>query len=105
MRQRRIRGDRLELERRIRVEHFLLGLDDDLVLEESFQNTIVQRVLDELDILLLVMHVHPEKMRRAIGLGRHRLEITEFNYALAVTLPKAATGWREAGLEIKKCGH
>ena len=50
MRQWSIRCNRLELERRIRVQHFLLGLDNDLVLVEPFENTVMQRMRDPVDV-------------------------------------------------------
>ena len=73
MRERRVGDDGVHLEAGIGIEHLLLALDDELVLEEAFDQALVERQRDRRVMQVVVVQVIPEEMRRAPRLGRKEL--------------------------------
>src|SRR5437879_12662938 len=61
MRERRVGDDRVHLEGRIGVEHFLLALDDELVLHEALHHAVAQRKRDGRIVQVVVVQVVPEE--------------------------------------------
>ena len=105
VRQRRVGGDRQQLEVGLGVEQLLLRLDDVLVLHEAFDQALVQRPRDVGVVAVEVVQVGPEEVRRAPRLGRHELAVAVLARAVAVALLRAAAGRREHRLQEEDAGH
>ena len=86
MRERRIRHDRIHLEVRVGVEHFLLSLDDELVLHEALDHALVERERDVRVLEIVVVQVVPEEVRRAPRLGREELAVAILLRAFHISL-------------------
>lgn len=65
MRQRRIRDDAGHLEVGVGIEHFLLALDDELVLEKALDHAVAERQRDVGVVECVVVQVVPEEVRGA----------------------------------------
>ena len=89
VRERRVRDDRVHPEVRISVEHLLLSLDDELVLEEALHHALVERLRDGRVLQVVVVQVIPEEVGRALGLGREELAIAVLLRALQVAALRA----------------
>jgi hypothetical protein len=104
MRQRGIGSDREQLELGIGIEHFLLPFDDALVLEEPFDQALVQRFRDAGVGPLEVVQVVPEEVRRAPRLRRHELAVAVFARAFKVAFLGALPCRREQRFEHEDAG-
>ena len=104
--QRRVGADREQLIVRIGVEHFLLRLDDRLVLVEGFFEAVAQRQRDVRIVDVEIVQIVPEEMRRAARLRRHELGVAVLPRARHLNaFLRALACRREHGVEQEDAGN
>src|SRR5207248_1499582 len=105
VRERRVRQNRKRPKVRILLEGLLLVLDDRLVLHEPFDQAVQERSGNSGVVTLEIVEVHPEEVRRALGLRRHVLTVAIFARILDFALLGALTRGRKHGLHIEYASY
>src|SRR5437016_11915596 len=105
VRERRVSQNRERPKARILLEGLLLALDDRLVLHEPFDEAVQERSGNGGVVTLEIVEVHPEEVRRSLGLRRHVLAVAILARILDFARLGALARRREHSLHIENARY